>query len=402
MRIALFHNLPSGGAKRAVYEWTKGLCVEHDIDVYTLNSADHDFCDIRPFVKKYGIFEFSPHALLNRPFGRLNQLQRWRDLRDLMRLDETIAQEIDAANYDIVFVNTCRYTFIPGVALFLHTPSLYYLHEPFGSTFVRQFQRPYIKDSYWRTLVDRHDPLIELYQNRLAMVQQESLHHTTRLLANSRFTQEQIRLAFKVDAIVCHCGVNPLDFYPVIGIHKKNNVLSVGELSPRKGFDFLIESLAYVPPAQRPQLRLACNTVLPQEKNYIETLAAQHKVKLHILINLNVEQLRREYNEAMICVYAPVAEPFGLVPLEAMACGTPVVGVREGGVQESIVDGYTGLLTERDPRQFGLAVQHLLTRPALVAEYGRNARTYVLENWTWEQSVAQLEWHLRLQDSQKP
>ena len=73
MRIALFHNAPSGGAKRAIYEWTRRLTEHHQIDVYTLNSADHDFCDIRPFVQQYQVFDFAPRKLFNSPWGRLNQ-----------------------------------------------------------------------------------------------------------------------------------------------------------------------------------------------------------------------------------------------------------------------------------------------------------------------------------------
>jgi glycosyltransferase involved in cell wall biosynthesis len=127
------------------------------------------------------------------------------------------------------------------------------------------------------------------------------------------------------------------------------------------------------------------------ERDYVQALSIQHKVTLQILTNLNAEELAVEYNKARLCVYAPVLEPFGLVPLEAMSCGTPVVGVREGGVQESIIDEHTGLLVERDPEKFAQAIQRLLSDPGLADEYGRNGREHVLKNWTWEQSVGSLE-----------
>lgn len=394
MRIALFHNTPSGGAKRAIYEWTRRLAKNHQIDVYTLSSADHDFCDIRPFVQQHRVFDFSPRKLFGSPWGRLNQYQRWRDLGELMQIGQRIASEIDAGGYEVVFAHTCLYTFIPTVLEFVDTPAIYYLHEPFGRKFIRQIQRPYSKPNQWRDTLNRFDPLIALYNHRLNTIQLQSSHRAKRLLANSRFTQEQIEVAFGLEAPVCYYGVDGEEFHPVPGIREEGFVLSVGELSPRKGFDFIVKSLGAIPPANRPGLKLACNAVRPEEREYVERLAEQYGVKLEILLHLKTDELRLEYNKAQLCVYAPVLEPFGLVPLEAMSCGTPVVGVREGGVQESIVHEQTGLLVERDPVCFGAAVQQLLSNPALAAEYGRNGREHILGHWTWDRAVTRLEDHL--------
>jgi glycosyltransferase involved in cell wall biosynthesis len=77
-----------------------------------------------------------------------------------------------------------------------------------------------------------------------------------------------------------------------------------------------------------------------------------------------------------------------------MACGRPVVGVEEGGIKETVIDKYTGLLVERDAEKFGRAVQSLLENRSLLAEYGRNGRQNVLEHWSWEKSVSSLERHM--------
>lgn len=395
MRIALFHNTPSGGAKRAIFEWTRRLATKHTIDVYTLSTADHAYCDIRPFVQHHQVWEFTPKRLFTTPFGRLNQLQRWRDLQELQKAGRQIAAVINANAYDVVFAHTCMYTVIPLVLQFVQPPAIYYLHEPFGAKFIRPMQRPYFSKSGWRGKVDRIDPTITLYQQRLTSIQLETLQHTRCLLANSRFTKAEMKKHFRVTIQLCPCGVNIDQFQPQPSQPKADFVLSVGELTPRKGFDFLVESLAHIPPKQRPGLKLACNLIDAQEKAYIEALARQCGVTLQILPKLNAEQLCVEYNKARLCVYAPVLEPFGLVPLEAMACGTPVVGVREGGVQESIVHEVTGLLVERDPGRFAAAVQSLLAQPTLAADYGRNAREHVLTQWSWERSVAQVEEQLQ-------
>jgi len=394
MRIALYHNTPSGGAKRAIYEWTRRLAVSHEIDVYTLSTADHDYCDIRPYVNQHQTFEFNPRGLFESPLGRLNQMQRWRDLGELQRIGRVIADKINAGGYDVVFANTCFYTFMPTCMSWLNVPSIYYLHEPFGPKFVREFDRPYLQNNGWRETVNRVDPLIKLYQHRLAAIQLEGVRNTRRLLANSHFTRDNMKMAYGVDTPICHYGVNLENFTPMPEVSKENFLISVGEMRPRKGFDFLIKSLRYIPSLERPKLVLVSNMVDLKERNYLENLATKYNVELELLTSLNASQLAVLYNQARLCVYAPVAEPFGLVPLEAMACGTPVVGVREGGVLESVVHEYTGLLVERDPGLFATAVQQLLSNPTLAAQFGRNGRQHVLQNWTWDESASRLGEHL--------
>jgi glycosyltransferase involved in cell wall biosynthesis len=394
MKIAVFHNIPSGGAKRALFEWVRRLADEHTLDVYSLTTADHDFCDIRPFASGHHVFDFAPRSLFKSPLGRLNQFQRWSDLGDLEELNRRIAEQINRGGYDVLFANTCMYTFIPALVQYVEIPSVYYLHEPFGRGFYRTFERPYLKMGGWRERMDRLDPLIGLYKGRLASIQKRSVHKTTRLLSNSRFTGERIGQEFGVEAEFSPYGVDLDGFHPVEGVRREDYVVSVGEMSPRKGFDFIVKSLGMIPAEQRPPLKLACNVVHADELAYIKDLAEQNGVQLEVLEGVKVDGLRDLYNRARLCVYAPVMEPFGLVPLEAMACGTPVVGVREGGVQESVIHEQTGLLMERDARQFGAAIKHLLADPDLAETYGRNGRAHVVRNWSWENSVAILEKHL--------
>ncbi|HUM70469.1 MAG TPA: glycosyltransferase family 4 protein [Chloroflexota bacterium] len=394
MRIALFHNAPSGGAKRAIQEWTIRLAANHELDVFTMSTADHEFCDLRPYVNHHAVFEYHPRTLLSSPFGRLNQLQRWRDLGDLIKLNRQIAERIDSGAYDVLFVHTCRFSVIPALLQFSKTPGVYYLHEPFGQGFHREIYRPYTRPNQLRLLVDSVDPLIKLYRDRLSSLQKESVKQTSLLLANSSFTQEHMRKEFSVETPVCHYGVNLQGFRPLPAEQKEDYIVSVGELSPRKGFDFLVESLGYIPQKDRPKLHIACNSIIPEEKDYVESLARERHVALEISTNLNMEQLAVLHNRAKFCVYAPVQEPFGLVPVEAMACEIPVIGVREGGVQESVVHGQTGLLVPRDPRLFAEAIQFLLQNPDIVTVYGRQAREHVLQQWSWEKSVEKLEYYL--------
>jgi len=394
MRIALFHNLPSGGAKRAVYEWTRRLSERHEIHAYTLSTADAEFCDIRPWVERHVEVPFVPSRLLSSPLGRVNQWQRWRDLGRLTAIGRGMAGSIDEAGYDVVFAHTCRFTFIPTLLFSLRCPAVYYLHEPFGRALPAMPVRA-VDPSRLRTLVDRVDPLIRLYRSRLGRLQARGASLPIRFLANSAYTASRMREAYGLRAEVCAPGVD-LDLFcaqqpPAKGAH----ILAVGELSPRKGFDFLVEAVALMPSSCRPALRLVCNSVIADERRYVERLARGRGVTLEIKVGLTSRQLAREYNEARLCAVASVHEPFGLVALEAMSCETPVVGVREGGVPETVVHERTGLLVERRLDSFAGALQRLLSEPGLLAACGKNGRAHVAAGWGWERSVAGLERHFQ-------
>jgi glycosyltransferase involved in cell wall biosynthesis len=77
-----------------------------------------------------------------------------------------------------------------------------------------------------------------------------------------------------------------------------------------------------------------------------------------------------------------------------MACGTPVLGVAEGGVPESVLDGVTGRLTPRDPAAFATALVEMLNDPGALRRLGEHGQAHVWQNWSWEGSTAQLETHL--------
>jgi glycosyltransferase involved in cell wall biosynthesis len=175
---------------------------------------------------------------------------------------------------------------------------------------------------------------------------------------------------------------------------KENVVVGVGALTPNKAFDFLVESLGLLPQSIRPELVIISNYQEVEERRYLEALAATHGVKLILKTMVSEEELVQFYNIARCTLVSPVMEPFGLVALESMACGTPVVGVAEGGIRESVTHGINGLLTDRDTRRFAAAVRGLLEQPEWAARYGSEGRRQAETRWRWERAVAELEDHL--------
>jgi glycosyltransferase involved in cell wall biosynthesis len=393
MKIAIYHNLPSGGAKRTLYETLKRVSKRHKVDVYTLSTADENFCNLRPWADCYRVFPFVPLRLFHSPFGRLNQLQRWRDLQRLEALAQQIASEIDQHGYDLVYVQPSMWTQSPAVLSHLQTPTVYHVQEAPRSVYEPVIPRPYLNEG-WREKVDQVDPFSSLYWRRFTELDHRNTVRATCLLANSRFTAETVQHIYGRQAEVAYFGVDNTTFRPFDYVEQENFVLSVGQLRPNKGFDFLIKALARLPVSIRPSLRIISNAGNGQERSYLTDLAAKTNVQCAIETMVDQERLVQCYNQATLLVYAPVREPFGLVPLEAMACGTPVVGVAEGGVHETVVDGLTGHLVDRDPAKFAEAVLSLLEDPRVRAQYGQQSREYVSDKWSWDKSVARIEQHL--------
>lgn len=393
MRIAVFHNLPSGGAKRAVYDQVTRLAREHDVTVYTLGTADREFCDESSAVKVLST-PFRPLPLFRSPFGRLNQVMRSADIVRLRAVQRELARRIDREGYDVVLVHPCQFTVSPILLQFLETPTVYYCQDVNRGLHDPGILRPYPRRSSLQRRLDRIDPLPAIYHLMQDRQDRRGRAASDVYLTNSYFTRESAYRLYGRAPFVCYLGVDAALFRP-LGLERKRQVVSVGAVSSRKGFDFVIRGLGTISTREkRPALVIVGNAALPEERTYLESLATEHGVEARFHTLITDEELVRLYNESMLTVYTPVMESFGLVPLESMACGTPVVGIAEGGVRETVVHGVNGLLVDRDTQQFAETVQSLLDDPARAQRLGQQGRQMVVENWNWDQAISNLVYHL--------
>jgi glycosyltransferase involved in cell wall biosynthesis len=149
----------------------------------------------------------------------------------------------------------------------------------------------------------------------------------------------------------------------------------VGRLVERKGIDDIIRALPLVPGAELvvaggPD---ACSLAADPEAIRLADLARRLGVygRVRLVGRLGRRQVAALLRSADVAVTVPWYEPFGMVPLEAMACGVPVVAASVGGIVDSVVDGSTGLLVPpREPELLARAVRQLLADPQRLAELG--------------------------------
>ena len=393
MKIAVFYNVTSGGAKRSVYDEVSRLAGKHTLDVFTTSVANQDFADIRSFAQRMVIEPFQPGSLFNSPLGRLNMGVRTMDLLRLQAVMKRLAHHINRGNYDVALIHPCMFTFSPTILRYLKIPSLYYRHDPVRWLQDPPIERPYQRENKLRCTLDKFDPLRTTYGRLLIHEDTTSMHAATRVVTNSYFTRESLYRLYNVAPAVCYHGVDHQLFRP-LSLERQNFVMSVGAIAPYKGYDFLIHSLACIPANSRPRLVLVGNVALENEQKYLADLATQLAVEVDFRHLISYEELVRLYNQAICTVYTPMMEPFGLVPLESMACGTPVIGIKEGGVRETVIEEVTGLLADRDPEEFARQIIRLIDDSDYTLNLGQSARKYVETHWTWEQAIKTLEYHL--------
>ena len=198
------------------------------------------------------------------------------------------------------------------------------------------------------------------------------------------------------------CGVDVEKFRAVdrrearkkLSLAEKPTVVYVGRLVPRKGVDTLIEAFALLPERLGAQLVVVGGEPGVQESPEIKRLSALARklgVEERVIFTGSRPQrdLYRYYGAADVSVSVPHYEPFGMTPLEAMACATPVIGSRVGGIKTSVADGKTGFLVP--PKNAEALANHLLrllSDEKLRERMGRASRRRIEEHYTWERIAA--------------
>ncbi|UQS24149.1 glycosyltransferase [Amycolatopsis thermalba] len=191
---------------------------------------------------------------------------------------------------------------------------------------------------------------------------------------------------------VAPCGVDLERFTPDGPAAPRgtlHRIVSVGRLVPRKGFATAIAALPAVPGAELviaggpEQGRLADDP----EANRLLELARRLGVadRVRLLGQVTRDEMPSLLRSADLVVCTPWYEPFGIVPLEAMACGVPVVAAAVGGLIDTVVDGVTGeLVPPKRPEALAATLRRLLGDPAQREAYGIAGCDRARSRYSWD------------------
>lgn len=386
MKIAIFHHLPTGGAKRALYEYVKNSQALQEADLYGINLDEHEkFLDMRMLVGNVYNYTFAEKAL-PRFLKGFRLFMPYINIKLLDKLQKKVAEDIEKGGYDLVFVHHCYVIQSPPLLRYLKTPSVYYMQEPRRTQYEKASRPVYPKITGPLSLLRI---LFQGWNDRIkARLDEESVMHATKVICNSYYSAESIYRAYAIVAEVSYLGVDQ-EVFPTRKAPPKNTyLLAVGALHPAKGYDLAINAISYIDNKIRPKLIIAYDRSYPGYSDFLQSLAASKGVALELKEKISDEELVTLYQGAMFTLCVAHLEPFGFTPLESMSCGTPVIAIKEAGYRETVVDGVNGYLSDRDEEALSQAIlkgikSHTSFSPEELSKY-------VAENWSWNRSVEKL------------
>lgn len=255
-----------------------------------------------------------------------------------------------------------------------------------------------------------HTGLRRFYRQPLDTAELIGLRQAHHLLVNSQFTLEAYQSTFpQADlsaARVLYPAIADEVFHSIPPLAPQGephfNVLCLGRFTPEKRHDVALAAFAQAlrSSALAPRMRLTLAGGYDErfiaQKELLASLRQQATdlgVSEQVALEPSITDTRKKelLAQASVLLYPPVAEHFGLVPLEAMAAARPVIACDSGGPRETVRHGRTGYLVQHSAEEFAAALKTLLADPAHTSRLGQAGRALVAEEFSFRRFSANLE-----------
>jgi glycosyltransferase involved in cell wall biosynthesis len=191
------------------------------------------------------------------------------------------------------------------------------------------------------------------------------------------------------DVAVIHPGVD-VEHFSVGETSRDPVLLSAGRISWHKNIELAIDTLREVRARGLPLRLVVAGYVDGPGESYLAALRSRATdLPVDFVRDPSDEQVAALYRTSEAVLFTPRNEDFGLVPLEAMACGTPVVATNQGGPRETVVDGVTGFLAEPTATAFADAVEKVVRRTDRTSMV--SAARARAEDFSWSRYVTAMD-----------
>ncbi len=242
----------------------------------------------------------------------------------------------------------------------------------------------------------------KMYRRLLDSIEESTMGLSDTLVVNSRFTLGAVEEHFPVlsrkrkeqntnkniqPIEVLHPALDTSNMVQANNENKTNQspIVSLNRFERKKNIGLLIQAYSYMKKKNSqslPPLVIAGGYDTQNAENVeyraeLGALAKELGVSVDFRLDITDAERASLFQTALCVVYTPDKEHFGIVPLEAMFAGTPVLAVNSGGPLETIRDGETGFLREPTPEAFGDAIVVLIGDPGRATQMGQNGRKHV-------------------------
>ena len=284
--------------------------------------------------------------------------------------------------------------------------SHYWLSSWVGRELSQAMGVPHVVTFHTLSLIKMQSRAGEVEPAERPVVEAEVMATADRIIAFSPHERDAMARLYGADAgkvSLVPCGVDlslfrPLDQNSVrarLGLNGEKILLYVGRIEPLKGLELLVETAAQMDSdASVRVVVVGADANGDREMDRVKRLAKERDLEdqIDFVGQVDHNELPLYYNAADVCVVPSYYESFGLVALESMACGTPVVATRVGGLSTIIHHGRTGYLKSwRCPEAFANSVEMIISSDGLQQSMGEAARKRA-EGMGWD-NVAAMIWN---------
>ena len=280
--------------------------------------------------------------------------------------------------------------------------SHYWLSSWVGRELSQELAIPHVVTFHTLSLIKMQSRAGEEEQSERSVIETKVIATADRIIAFSPHERDAMARLYAADAnkiTLVPCGVDLEVFRPLnqkavrssLGLNGEKILLYVGRVEPIKGLDLLVETAAQMDSEDGVRMIVVGADVNgDREMDRVRQLAREKDLedKIDFVGQVDHDDLPLYYNAADVCVVPSYYESFGLVALESMACGTPVVATRVGGLSTIIHHGRTGYLKSwRCPEAFANSVEMIISSNGLQQSMGEAARKRA-EGMGWDNAAA--------------
>ena len=377
-RLAVFHNLPPGGGINVAGGLLRELQSFFSITAHCPEGSSALAVPKNISIKKWPFRGGRRISGLRKLAAPLSLPAR---LHAFDRLCLRIAEEINSTS-DIALVHNSMFVAAPPILKYLTVPSIYFCYE-----FPRHI---YEKELIRRTSNGFFKLLLSPLRGMESKIDKESAAGADGIVTLSSWMKSRITDIYGLDSSIVMPGVDTDFFRFEKNTVRKHMILSIGALWPFKGHKMAVDVLSRIPPDRRPALIVIADREYPGYGAELERSAALMGVDLNIKRAISNEDLLQFYSTCKAVLCCGHNEPYGLVPLEAMACGIPVIAVREGGFIDNIESGKNGMLVNRDPLEMASVLETVLLNDDLRTRITLNGREFVTGERSMEKAANRL------------